>query len=117
MFCLEKVSLSAITFLMFEFVKSTKAAEGKEAMTGVADTAETAGPLAMASWTSALMILPEGPVPWRPARETPDVLARFWARGLAKILDPDGLAAAGAETEAAGAATGAATGAGVGAAA
>lgn len=105
---------------MFEFVKSTKAAEGKEAMTGVtetAETAETAGPLAMASWTSALMILPEGPVPWRPARETPDVLARFWARGLAKILDPDGFAAAGAETEAAGAATGAATEAGVGAAA
>jgi hypothetical protein len=55
----------------------------------------------------------------RPSRETPFELARLWARGLAKILDPDGKAAAGAETGATGDGVGAATGvgAGVGAAA
>ena len=70
--------------------------------------------LAMASLMSATMILPDGPVPCMPARETPLELARFWARGLAKILDPE--ATTGAETGAAGDGVGAA-GVGVGAAA
>ena len=61
------------------------------------------------------MILPDGPVPLRPARETPFELARLWARGLAKILDPDGKAAAGAETGATGDGVGAAAATGVGA--
>ena len=92
-----------MTFLMFEFLISTKLAEGMLVKTGeaseeAATVATAAFGEAMASLTSATMILPFGPVPWRSARETPLELARFWARGLAKILDPDGLAAAGAET-------------------
>jgi len=82
--------------------------------TGVSTAvAATAYGEAIASLTSATIILPDGPVPWRPAREIPLELARFWARGLAKILDPDGLAAAGAETGTGAAGVGA-TAAGVG---
>lgn len=99
---------------MFEFGRSTKLAEGMLVKTGVA-AALGEDPVAMASSTSALMILPFGPVPWMPARLTPEELARFWARGLAKILLPDGLAAAGAETGVAGAGVDGAA-AGVGAA-
>jgi hypothetical protein len=83
---------------------STKLVEGMLVNTGVAAVAaavvETAYGLAMASLTSATMILPDGPVPYSPARETPLELARFWARGLAKILDPE--ATTGAETGVAG---------------
>ena len=89
---MEKVSLSAMTFLMFEFSRSTNEADGMLANTGVGALA--APPEETASSTSALMILPPGPVPYRPARFTPLALAMFWARGLAKSLSPEALAGA-----------------------
>lgn len=74
---------------MFEFSKSMNPAAGTLSKTGVA---ALTGPDEAASNTSALMILPFGPVPWTPTRLTPCSLARFWASGLANTLPPDGLA-------------------------
>ena len=99
---------------MFEFSKSMKPAAGTLSKTGVA---AFTGPAEAASNTSALMILPFGPVPWTPARLTPCSLARFWASGLAKTLPPDGLAGDPFETGAGVEATGVAAATGSGAAA
>ena len=100
---------------MFEFSKSINPAAGTLSKTGVA---ALTGPDAAASRTSALMILPFGPVPWTPARLTPCSLAKFWAKGLAKTLPPDDFAGAPFDAAAGVDAAGVeATGSGVGSAA
>lgn len=84
MLCFENVSLSAITFLIVVFVKSMNSPEPPSKVGGYIIYAgasvvidDFAGPAAIASSTSALMILPLGPVPTRVLRSTPLELAKF----------------------------------------
>jgi len=85
MLCFENVSLSAITFLIVVFVKSMNSPEPPSRVGGyiiyagasVVIEDDFAGPAAIASSTSALIILPLGPVPTRVLRSTPLELAKF----------------------------------------
>jgi hypothetical protein len=85
MFCFEKESLSAITFLM---LLSSKSVNSKSVGIITLAVVFLGAEILLAASTSDFIILSLGPLPEMPLRLTPSSEATFLARGLAKTLSP-----------------------------